>query len=611
MFIISNFTSKIKERETDPINQARALVLPYFLLGYFLLGILLAVCYLYTNQMPQFIRACLVCVSTVTLLIVLYFSNSWRIVSHFILMLITLLGVWANLFIYVHGVNAATLQYVWLASALGFYMHGSRWGLFYAGLNIIPILIDASFNQLDYFFFSQGPQVVAKPIYVLVLTFDFVVISFLHYYFFKSFNGNIVQLMETKDQLNAINEKLKITVDEIKELSNVRMNFLSTMSHELRTPLNGVVGLTNVLLHQHPRADQEETLAVLKFSAENLLTLVNDILDFNKLDSDVVELERIPFSLSGLVANIYAATKLKAAEKQLNFKVGIAEELKHISLIGDPTRLTQVLLNLINNAIKFTEKGSVSLTCDSLMFNGDTVKVKFIVADTGIGIDKESQEGIFNEFVQASKSITRNYGGTGLGLPIVKKVLKLHQSEIFVDSTVGGGANFSFCITFSYTTVLHESDIASDKLALPNLSEFNVLVVEDNSVNVMVVRKILSRLHINPEVADNGSEAIKLIEKNSYDLILMDLYMPVLDGYETAKMIRGMTNLTKASTPIIALTATVNNQVIDEVMKAGMNAYLSKPFHPDDLFAGIKKVCGKLAIQFLDKDEARPRLMRR
>lgn len=589
MFILNNFTSKIKERETDPINRARALVLPYFLLGYFALGLLLAACYLYTHQIPQFIRACVICVSTVTLLAVLYFYNSWRIVSHFVLMLITLLGVWANLFIYVHGVNAATLQYVWLASALGFYMHGSRWGLCYAAFNIVPILIDACLGQQHYFFLNEGPQVVAKPIYVLVLTFDFIVISYLHYYFFKAFKSNIVQLIDTKDQLNAINEKLKITVDEIKELSKVRMDFLSTMSHELRTPLNGVVGLTNVLLHQHPRADQEEALAVLKFSAENLLTLVNDILDFNKLDSNVVELEHIPFSLSALLANIYAATKLKASEKQLDFKVDIADELKHVHFIGDPTRLTQVLLNLINNAIKFTEKGSVSLTCQSLAFNGDTVEVKFVVSDTGIGIDKESQEGIFDEFVQASKSITRNYGGTGLGLPIVKKVLKLHHSDIFVDSTAGGGAKFSFCITFPYVSGLQQNNVAVDAHTLPNFSKVRVLVVEDNSVNVMVVKKILSRLQIVPEVAENGSEALRLLVKNSYDLILMDLYMPVLDGYETAKMIRGMADVAKASTPIIALTATVNNQVIDEVMKAGMNAYIAKPFHPDDLFAEIRK----------------------
>ncbi|RYG03195.1 MAG: hypothetical protein EOO07_32155, partial [Chitinophagaceae bacterium] len=395
---------QITARETDPINKARVRMLIYLLLAYFFFGLLLMAAYAYTEQIPQLVRASFISLFSASLFVVLYFFGKWRTLSHGILMLITILGVWANLIFFVKGINAATLQYIWLAAALGFYMHGSRWGWFYTILNITPVILDAAFSSKGYFFLSSGPQVVARPIYIFVLTFDFFAISFLHYFFFKAFNRNITTLIETKNQLNKINGRLNITVDEIKQLSNTRMSFLSTMSHELRTPLNGVIGLTNVLLSQDPRKDQEETLSVLKFSAENLLALVNDILDFNKLESDVVELERTPFNLSTLIANIYASTKLNASEKQLDFQINIAQQLKEVTLIGDPTRLTQVLLNLLNNAIKFTEKGKVMLVCDVKNCTKQELQVSFVVEDTGIGIEESRQQEIFEEFIQASSS---------------------------------------------------------------------------------------------------------------------------------------------------------------------------------------------------------------
>jgi CheY-like chemotaxis protein/nitrogen-specific signal transduction histidine kinase len=405
------------------------------------------------------------------------------------------------------------------------------------------------------------------------------------------FNKNIATLTETKNELNNTNEKLNKTIEEIKELSNVRMRFLSTMSHELRTPLNGVIGLTNVLLHQEPRKDQEETLSVLKFSAENLLALVNDILDFNKLDSNVVELESTPFNLYDLVENIYAATKLKASEKQLDFTFEVADSLCSLTLIGDPTRLTQVLLNLLNNAIKFTERGSVKLSCNEMTFADESVKINFVVEDTGIGIEESRQRGIFDEFVQASISTTRNYGGTGLGLPIVKRVLELYQSTVQIQSRIGSGSKFSFDIIFPYrkNTNSKVKSNAVDEDKTSEWSKLKVLVVEDNAINIMVIRKTLNRMEIDPDVAENGRMALEMIAFKDYDLILMDLYMPELDGYETTKMIRSLTDRRKALVPIIALTAMVSSQVLDDVLAVGMNGYLSKPFHPDDLFDELRK----------------------
>lgn len=591
MSILQRIIARITSREHDLMNKARTLMLFYFLVAYLFFSFTLMCAYFYYGPPSQLVRVVVVFISSVILLLLLYFKGQWRIISHIILVLITITGVWSNLLFYVGSINVATLQYIWLASALGFYMNGTRWGWFYALLNIAPVLIEVGLSGNNHLFFGTTPKVINTSIYFYVLVFDFSLIIFLHYFFFRAFNQNIKSLTATKNQLNEINERLNHTVEEVEQLSNARMKFLSTMSHELRTPLNGVIGLTNVLLHQEPRKDQEETLAVLKFSAENLLALVNDILDFNKLDSEMVELEQIPFNLSDLISNIHAATKLKAAEKHLDFKLAIAENLQSIILIGDPTRLTQVLLNLLNNAIKFTEKGSVKLTCNSVHLDTAHVKVRFEVEDTGIGIEKNRQENIFDEFVQASISTTRSYGGTGLGLPIVKKVLELYRSTIQMESSEGQGSKFIFDIDFPYkdTPTQYANDGKTVDSTSLDFSKLSILVAEDNVVNTMVIRKTLNRLGIEPAIAENGRVALEMLAHHNYDLILMDLYMPELDGYETTKLIRKLNNPVKAKLPIIAITATVNNQIIEEVLEVGMNGYLPKPFHPNDLFEELRK----------------------
>lgn len=591
MLFTATLIQKIADRESDPMNRARVLMSFYLVLAYFLFAVILIGAYSYTNQTSQLIRAVVIAVFSLTFLLFLYYFNSWRVIFHFVLICITVLGVWANLLIFVNGINVPTVQYIWLASALGFYMFGYKWGWFYTIVNIIPVLIDASFSTKEYFFLSAGPQVIARPIYVFVITFGFISIAFLHFFFFKAFNRNIISLTRTKNKLNKTNEQLNKKVAEINQLSNARMNFLSTMSHELRTPLNGVIGLTNVLLLQDPRKDQEETLAVLQFSAENLLSLINDILDFNKLDSEMVELERIPFNLTNLISNIYSSTQFKAVEKRLHFILEIEDSLKNMTLVGDPTRLTQVLLNLINNSIKFTEQGEIKLNCSCRNLTDNHVKIRLSIADTGIGIAKNQQERIFDDFVQASGSTTRKFGGTGLGLSIVKKVLTLHKTKMHLTSTLGRGTTLSFDIVFPFQSALipRTDEKSVSDLAALELGNLKILLVEDNAINIMVVTKILKRIGIKVDVAENGRLALDRIAVANYDLILMDLYMPELDGYETTKCIRQLADPKKSTTPIIAITATVNNKMLAEVIGVGMNGYLSKPFHPNDLFDELRK----------------------
>ncbi|WEK17753.1 MAG: response regulator [Candidatus Pedobacter colombiensis] len=585
---IEDFVIKLAKPETDPINQARVKMLLYILILYLPFTGILIVAYSIGGQTPHLIRVSTVFIASLVLISAIYYTRAWRLASHISLCLLTL-AVWTNLSIYVQGINVETLQFIWFACALSFYMHGLKWGWFYSAINVLPVIIYTGIDSKNYFYLGSGPHEVNQATYLFVTAYNFLLIIYLHYYFFKAFNRNFINLTKTKNELNELNEKLSITLSDLKKVSNARMEFLSTMSHELRTPLNGVIGISNALLLQDPREDQEENLSVLKFSAENLLLLVNNILDFNKFDSDKVEMEHIAFDLITLLKNNHSSLKLKAQEKMLDLKLTIAEELEGKIIVGDPTRLTQVLLNLLNNAIKFTETGYVALSTHTIDTTEDQITIRFTIEDTGIGVEPDKQQHIFEPFIQASTSTSRHYGGTGLGLPIVKKVLKMFNSDIKVVSTVNTGAKFFFDITFPYfiadATIIHKPVDTKNELA-----HLKVLVAEDNPVNILVIKKTLEQWNIVPTIAENGLFALQKLEEGDFDVILMDLYMPEMDGYEVAETIRSLSNKRKAGIHIIALTASVNHNVADRVKKSGMNDYLSKPFDPHHLFQKLKRM---------------------
>lgn len=585
---ISGLFYKSLRKEQDPINQARIKMLTYILVLYLLFTGIMIFAYAIGGEQFQLIRVIVVFIVVVLLIGIAYFTYAWKIVSHIVLWSFTLV-VWSNLSIYVQNINIATLQYIWVGCALSFYMHGLKWGWFYSAINIVPVVIFTAINNKSYFLIGTGPHEISQLSYLFVVSYNFILIIFLQYYFFKAFNRNFVSLTLAKNELNNLNNTLNISLRDVNILSNARMEFLSTISHELRTPLNGVIGISNALLLQNPREDQEENLAVLKFSAENLLSLINDVLDFNKFVADKVELEQIPFDLYALIKNSYSSLKLKAQEKMLSLTLKLDEKLGGKYVNSDPTRLTQVLLNLMNNAIKFTEKGSVTLNVQVLQLSEDQMKVRFIVEDTGVGIEPEKHESIFEPFIQASSSTSRQYGGTGLGLPIVKKVLTMFNSEITLISSRNKGTKILFDIDFSYQQISASQDEKHEDKK-NGLAHLKILVSEDNPVNILVVKKTLEQWNIVPEIAENGLIALQKLEQVNFDVILMDLYMPEMDGYEAAMSIRNLTNETKAATPIIALTASVNNEVIKKIIDAGMNDYLSKPFNPDHLYKKLKDV---------------------
>lgn len=404
--------------------------------------------------------------------------------------------------------------------------------------------------------------------------------------------GGIIMLTEDitkhkKQELELIKAK-----DKAEIASKAKANFLSVMSHEIRTPLNAIIGLSHILLQESPRQDQLESLNTIRFSSENLVSLVNDILDYNKIESGNIDLESIHFNLRELITNIKQAQSYKAVEKAIKLKLFYDQDLP-VMVKGDPTRLAQVLNNLLSNAIKFTKNGSVKFIVEEKQRTEDTVTVYFEIADTGIGISKENQEKIFDRFTQAESDITRHFGGTGLGLAITKQLLNAMDSTIEVDSELGKGATFSFELVLNMSK--SQENLKSSGLnftrQLESLQSKNIsiLLVEDNKANQLVAKKFLTNWGIDVDIANNGFEALEHIVSQKYNLVLMDLQMPKKDGFTTSQEIRNIEGDYFIKVPILALTASSDQETFEKTNAFGMDDMITKPFIPAELYKKIVK----------------------
>ncbi len=383
-------------------------------------------------------------------------------------------------------------------------------------------------------------------------------------------------------------ERELVAAKEVAEKASLaKAQFLSTMSHEIRTPMNAVVGLTHLLLLQEPRPDQSELLHTLQFSSENLLSLINNILDLHKIEAGKVTFESIDFSPAELVAKIVRSHQFKAEEKGIALR-STADAALPAVLRGDPARLTQVLNNLISNAIKFTDAGTVALGIAVEACTEDACTLRFSVTDTGIGIPADKQEVIFDAFVQADADTTRKYGGTGLGLAITKRLLELQESTLQLTSRPGEGSRFYFRLQLQKGTLPQRAASAPSPFRPDELGTLRLLLVDDNEINVMVASKFLQKWKITPDFAPDGLAALERIKERTYDLVLMDLQMPVMDGFEATRRIRGMGGA-YLTLPIIALTADTVAGVREQALAAGMNDFLTKPYSPDDLYRVITR----------------------
>lgn len=383
---------------------------------------------------------------------------------------------------------------------------------------------------------------------------------------------------------------LKETELELQKASIAKDEFLSTMSHEIRTPLNAVTGLANILLMDEYLPEQVENIKALKYSGEHLLGLINDLLDFDKIKSGKLKLAEKDFGLDYFLENIKSHFLLRAEKKGILFTVIRENELPN-NIKGDKLKLAQIIKNLLSNSLKFTERGSIALSIKNLGVNKNKVNLRFKVIDTGIGISKNRQESIFESFIQADSETSIKYGGTGLGLSISKKLLAIQASTLKVESELGKGAVFSFIIEYKLSNRLnlYEPDMIKMQPNYLPIS-INVLVAEDNKMNILILKKFFSKWKVNFSIAENGNEVIQIMETSSvdYDLILMDLQMPKLNGYETTTIIRNMTNEVKANIPIVALTAFAQEDIKEKTKRYKMNGFMGKPFNPIKLYNLLK-----------------------
>jgi signal transduction histidine kinase/CheY-like chemotaxis protein len=380
------------------------------------------------------------------------------------------------------------------------------------------------------------------------------------------------------------NKELIIAKNKAEEASKARSEFLSTVSHELRTPLNAINGITHLLLEDNPKKKQLKYLESLKFSGNYLTTFINEILEINKIDSTKNEVEKINFNLKKLLANIQSSLKELATANKNYFNLEIDESIPD-NLIGDPTKLSQIILNLINNALKFTQNGHVNVIAKLFAEDKDSATVYFEIVDTGIGIPEDKLQTVFESFSQASIEVNRKYGGTGLGLTIVKKLIELLGGEIKLKSEVGKGSTFTFKLNFKINKeqqeVVEEAKAYHDK----QFQNKSILLIEDNKINQMITRKMLENKAISCEVIDNGEEAVALLKVKRFDMILMDVHLPGINGTTATKLIREFDQ----TTPIIALTAISLDENRDMLLSFGMNDVITKPFVPEEFYSTIAK----------------------
>ena len=391
-----------------------------------------------------------------------------------------------------------------------------------------------------------------------------------------------------------IEKKLIIAREEAIQAKNAEEAFLANMSHEIRTPMNGIVGFTDLLLHTDLSTEQSEFVASIKHSTSHLMAIINDILDVSKIKAGRIEFEQIDIDLRDLLRNLGNSLKVSASAKDIELLVEVDADVPE-TIVGDPVRLSQILLNLANNAIKFTHDGHVKIAVNYLESSSHQVALRFAVEDTGIGILPNQVENIFKDFMQADVNTTRIYGGTGLGLSISKKLVELQGGKIEVESEIGKGSIFSFNIIFKKAlpklSVIEENQEDDDFLP----EGCKALIVDDNRINRVLASKLIAKgaKNISITFAENGREAIDLFMDQDFDFILLDLQMPVMDGFETCKYIRNKFPEPKCNVPVIALTAEALPYERIKAFEAGMNEYVIKPFKRRELFGKINFLLAK------------------
>ena len=398
-------------------------------------------------------------------------------------------------------------------------------------------------------------------------------------------------LVEANRYLEETGRLAQEMAERAEGLSAAKGEFLANMTHEIRTPLNGILGMTDLALQSDLNPDQREYLELVRSSAEALLFLVNDVLDYSKYEAGKLALNRVELSLRAMLREVLKPLGLRASLHSLQFEYVVADDVPD-HLIGDPQRLSQILMNLVSNAIKFTHQGKVSISVQRKSISNSKVVLVFSIKDTGIGIAKEKHKSIFEPFTQADGSTTRKYGGTGLGLSIASGLVKMMDGVIWVESELGQGATFHFTASMELASVAANNGYVTSHLEAgePRKRNMRILLAEDNVVNQRLATHVLQREGHEVALAKSGREALALLEKGEFDLVLMDVQMPDLDGLEATARIRELERESGQRLPIVAMTAQAGDSDRDRCLEAGMDAYLTKPVRISELMRMIESV---------------------
>lgn len=430
----------------------------------------------------------------------------------------------------------------------------------------------------------QSQSLRKSRIIVVLFIVAFLVLLLLLFSLYK--NNNFKKKINR--ELILANEELLIAKEKAEEASLAKTQFVSTISHELRTPLYGVIGITNMLLDEHKELAKSPHLSSLKFSARYLLSLVNDVLQINKIEENRIVLENLTFNISDEINMVKNSLSFIAQNNNNKIVVNIDPSIPEY-LIGDKLRLSQILMNLVSNALKFTTNGKIKVSATLVKVEDKSQYIEFQIEDNGIGIAAIDQDKIFEKFVQVGRN-ENDYQGTGLGLAIVKRLLTLFNSEISLESTIGLGTIFKFTIAFDFDPDRTNQIIKNIKVDLSSSQIFKILVVEDNKINQSVTKRIIEKNNCSCFIVDDGFQALEILNKETFDVILMDINMPLMNGFETTRKIR----LKGINTAIIALTAFAKDEITEEAISAGMNDIMIKPFEPLSLFKVINDQINKV-----------------